>query len=931
MKRMRAFLLLSGLAAAVGVTTPGCGDSGATCGTGTTEVDGVCVATPTTCATGTVLMGTTCVPDGTVVCQQGTVFDAPTGTCVIDPAACVDGTTLVDGECIPDDQLLMGAADHVEAAEPNGPGDMNVAGSFATPALDQSTTFYGCVTATEDADGDGNLDADYDTWLVNASGPMVLEVTTDGIGGLSAGFVVVSADAAHPAALDTWQRLGINLTGDTAKREIYLPAAGRYALFVTDARSLFLGQAGAGTADTCYFATVKHVATPAATALTIPSQAGTDAGKVKLYTFTADGAGDILDVTLNGAGPALQPAFVALRGTALHNAPAQASTTPPFDTVGGLDSGDVVTIIVDPEYNYGVTPQAYTIDSFAIDAPGLPTTGGMITVTEQTGAHPAAAYVDLNYRYFDVATAGLVRFALTSSVAVDMTIVRRDLFTPAGAFDTVATIDAFGGAGRTSFDGEFVKFLAPGRYYFVTQNPAATAPGGTYTITATIAAQASSPITLGTEVTGQALVNGNSFHTLDLTNPIWLEFGATAVADFGAANTFGVETYDLAAEGWLRTGAAPTTIPTGNLYPAFAATQPSAPPFAPFGRIVANDTRDYLVRVRPSGIDALGAAPTYSLLVRNRPNVVNLGAQAPGAPTTQMITALDDTTPARFIVLGAAGNNARALVHPLSAAADVRIRRLGANEAVTATFDAAGVGGDETLNATLTAAPGNWVAWTVENLTAGTPTDVTQTTTVIAPRPYVVTTGALAWDDACVGGTTLGTGQDDQLFNAQTLPGAFATFALFGEVVPATFRVGANGWMSWDTGSVSFGAYQNRPIPTATAPNGVLAPFWQDLDSVTLCRKDVATVGAETVTYQWTGNVYQSGPTQRVQFQVVIHANGVLDFIYGPMQLSNCAFDDGDGTGCTVGAENLGGTFGQQIHFNTASVTANTSRTLTPM
>ena len=168
MKRMRVFLLLSSLAAVAAVTLAGCGDNGVTCGEGTIVVDGVCTAdpvSPVTCATGTVLMGTTCVPDGSVVCQQGTVFDVATGACVIDPAACVDGTTLVDGECVPDDDLLMGAADHVEAAEPNGPGSMGVAGSFATPALDQSTTFYGCITATADADMDGNLDADYDTWL----------------------------------------------------------------------------------------------------------------------------------------------------------------------------------------------------------------------------------------------------------------------------------------------------------------------------------------------------------------------------------------------------------------------------------------------------------------------------------------------------------------------------------------------------------------------------------------------------------------------------------------------------------------------------------------------------------------------------------------------------------------------------------------------
>lgn len=213
-----------------------------------------------TCGTGTVLAGGVCVPDGSVVCEQGTVFDQATGTCVIDPSACADGTTLVDGECIPDDELLEGSADFTEGAEPNGPSDDNVAGMFDTPALNGSTTFYGCVTATTDTDGDGNLDSDLDTWLVTADAPMTLEITADGIRGLSAGFIAINADQALSPILDNWQRIGLNLTGDTAKREIFLPAAGTYALLVTDGRSLFLGQAGAGTEDTCYFATVKHVA-----------------------------------------------------------------------------------------------------------------------------------------------------------------------------------------------------------------------------------------------------------------------------------------------------------------------------------------------------------------------------------------------------------------------------------------------------------------------------------------------------------------------------------------------------------------------------------------------------------------------------------------------------------------------------------------------
>lgn len=926
MKRLHSLITTFGVGALAVLGLASCGDNGVECGDKTHAENGQCVP-DATCGTGTILVGDTCLPDGSVVCEQGTVFDVPSGTCVVDPSACADGTTLVGSECVPDDELLEGMADHTEGAEPNGPADPNVAGMFDTPALNASTTFYGCITATDDADGDGNLDADLDTWLVTADAPMVLEITTDGIRGLSAGFIAVNADQALSPVLDNWQRIGINLTGDTAKREIFLPAAGVYALFVTDARSLFLGQAGAGTDDTCYFATVKHVANPTPVAVTIPQTSGQDRGQVRFYNFTAAATGNIIDVTENSTAPALSPAFVTLRGGVLQGSSTTVAgafgNTPPFNTVGGLNSGEVITFVADAEYNFGLTPQDYDFDFFDIHGQALPTTGSpVLTVPEQNGAS-GAGYPDLNYLYFDVANAGIKHFNVVSSKPIDMAIVRRDIFTPAGAFDYVAQIDAFGGAGRTTFQGEFVRFLTPGRYYFVTQNPAATTAGGNYTITATLTDMTTSALTLGTGVTAQTLTQGNRFHTIDLTDPIWLEFGVTATTNWGTGSNVSIEAYDLAAGGWLRSGTAPATIPPGNLYPAFTGTQPSVAPFAPMGRIMARETRDFVLRVKPTGTPA--ADPTYSLLVRNRPNVTNLNVVMPGTPITQTVPALAATGPARFIAFGAPGNNLRALAHPTTTTVDIQQRRVNANESTAATFNATLLGGDETLNGQFGAQPNDWVAWTVENNTPVITSDVQMTISAIAPRPYTITTGTLAFSDACTGtgSSTLGTGLDDEIRTAQTLPFAFQ---LFGEDVPATFRVGANGWLSWDAGTVSFGAYQNRQIPTAGPPDGVLAPFWQDLDTVTLCRKDTAN----TVTYQWTGNVYQT-PGQPVQFQVVIHQGGVIDFIYGAGQTSNGGFVDTDGNGATVGAENLSGTFGHQIAYNQPTILPGTSRTLTPM
>ena len=77
------------------------------------------------------------------------------------------------------------------------------------------------------------------------------------------------------------------------------------------------------------------------------------------------------------------------------------------------------------------------------------------------------------------------------------------------------------------------------------------------------------------------------------------------------------------------------------------------------------------------------------------------------------------------------------------------------------------------------------------------------TISAIQPRPYVITTATIPFVDACtgVGSSTLGTVLDDDEFTGRTLPASFAGFQLFGEAVPATHRVVANGWMSWNPAS----------------------------------------------------------------------------------------------------------------------------------
>jgi len=151
------------------------------------------------------------------------------------------------------------------------------------------------------------------------------------------------------------------------------------------------------------------------------------------------------------------------------------------------------------------------------------------------------------------------------------------------------------------------------------------------------------------------------------------------------------------------------------------------------------------------------------------------------------------------------------------------------------------------------------------------------------------------------------------------LPSGFA-FPYFGATAPTNVIIGANGFLAFGTTTptCTSGCFLNGAIPSAVQPNGFVAPYWDDLANVRVCRKDEAT----KVTFQWAGTLYGSPVT--VQFQAVLNTSGQIDFIYGPGQQAN-------GSSATVGAENLAGTAGTQLSKDAAgAVPPSSSSSFTP-
>jgi GEVED domain/Fibronectin type III domain len=131
---------------------------------------------------------------------------------------------------------------------------------------------------------------------------------------------------------------------------------------------------------------------------------------------------------------------------------------------------------------------------------------------------------------------------------------------------------------------------------------------------------------------------------------------------------------------------------------------------------------------------------------------------------------------------------------------------------------------------------------------------------------------------------------DDGKTNNVALTGT--TFKYQGQPVTG-FYACSNGWMTFNTANTS-ATYLND---LTTAPNMVLAPFWDDLvikgqlaasKDISMRYQVIGTLGSGSadIVIEWAEmERYQYGPPN-INFQVILHeAGNVIDFNYGNMQL----------------------------------------------
>ena len=849
------------------------------------------------CGAGTVLDGDSCVPADTPACGDGTVYDQVSGECVLSADICAPGTVLVEGRCQEPSAITP---DLEEAAEPNDTGGL--AGQIPVPAVGEGLVVHGCIDPYDGnppvAQDGAQLMPDIDSWTIEVSEPTLLDVTSDGVGGLSAAFLVLPSDAALQR--DFWSREAFSTTGDLSQRQLFLPKAGDYEISMWDSRSLLARlmivplSLGAGGPGACYYATFRRIPMPEAAPL--PVGDAVDAALTtgpQLYRFEPAEA-ELLQVV---AETPLDSARSSVGTTLLVDGAYVASSfdSPilgPASLLSGFADGEQALVLVDAVFDYSAAaaPSTFHMISERFEPVTL-TPGTPVTLTNPGGSAPAAIG-DYHILRFDVPAGDVVFTDLDFSVP-----------TTGDIYDgrTLYAADGTAGFPATSVRSS-IRYAEPGRHYLLLFTPDVE-PGSTVDVTARLTPLDPPPLELAAPVANAPLgPRGEAWYTLDLTDELWLQLDGVG-RDLGG-DPLQLELFDPAGYGTVYSG----------LYPSYFVSLDGTT----HGQFFPDPTthRPWLVRLSDP-FPPPDPAASYDVEVQRRV-YTDLGAIAAGAP----IAAADQALPAggavRYFVRGAPGQRVTVTVTP--AGFDARVRSLGGDEFGFDT-DEGGVGAPEQFVTDLVDT-GLWIAFDVQGDAAGSfDVDVTS----VAIPAYTSSSGAIRFADACGGGVEVplmpgafsSLPPDDEGLSAQ-IPMPFA-FRLFGVPV-ALLTLSSNGWISTQDFPLDTTNPDNQPLPQFDNVNGAIAPYWDDLQGVRICM----LAEADVLVLQWDGWLAAS-PTRLVQFQARLHSSGAIDFVYGPRHM-------GDGASATVGAENIEVTSAAQVGFDRrGAVRPESSISLTPV
>lgn len=195
--------------------------------------------------------------------------------------------------------------------------------------------------------------------------------------------------------------------------------------------------------------------------------------------------------------------------------------------------------------------------------------------------------------------------------------------------------------------------------------------------------------------------------------------------------------------------------------------------------------------------------------------------------------------------------------------------------------------------------------------TVGAATD-TRTVSGQAVQNYRFEDATFNWIDATAGGTNTGINSDD---TSKTVSLPFP-FTFYGQSF-SSVKISSNGYVVF--GSSAATAYSNVAIPNTSTPNGLVAPFWDDLNPASggsIWYKTVGTAPNRRFVVAWVGVPHYPNVGNATLEVILEEGTNDIRFQYSDVNLGNASYNYG--ASATIGVENLAGTIGKQFSYNQA-------------
>jgi subtilisin family serine protease len=151
-------------------------------------------------------------------------------------------------------------------------------------------------------------------------------------------------------------------------------------------------------------------------------------------------------------------------------------------------------------------------------------------------------------------------------------------------------------------------------------------------------------------------------------------------------------------------------------------------------------------------------------------------------------------------------------------------------------------------------------------------------------------------------------------------------FRFFGQAYTTAY-VSSNGFLTLGSSSGAAG-FANAAIPDSSVPNGVIAPFWDDLNPASsgdVYAGVTGGVGNRVLHVEWFNVPHFSlSGSGTATFEVSLReADGQIEYRWQDTDLGNASWNAG--ASATAGLEDPSGAFGRQISFNQPQLTAGRS------